>query len=653
MATTKVPSPEDYTVGWVCAQVTDLAAVTALLDDTYPDMSVRSIDCNPYELGRMGKHNIVISCLPAGEYGTAAAAVATAQMMQSFESIQFILSLGTAGGVPQRHDIRLGDVVVSYPTYVFGGVVQHDMGKTLAGGLFHRTGSLNKPAQTTLTAVAKLRAIHMMETSSIQTFLSNMTTKYPRLITRFTHPGQHEDRLYYTGYEHVSGDSCEHCDQDMLVARCARATDNPVVHYGVIASGNSLIKDSATRDYLSKELDALCIDMEAAGLMDHFPCLAIRGISDYADSHKNGQWQAYAAATAAAYAKELLDVIHPTRSAGALTIPRALVTAVQESGARREDYTIGWICALSIEMAVAMATLDCIHPDLPVRPIDHNTYAFGRIGKHNIVIACLPAGVYGTTSAAVAAAQMMNSFESIRFGLLVGIGGGMPREGVDIRLGDVVVSRPSEGHGGVVQFDQGKISSYGVFRRIGALNAPPNGLRAAVGRLMAMPETEENISKNLSVMLKRYPHMEKADFLYQGEEHDLLFNSLYTHHGGNSCHSCDKTQLVKRVPRKTSPRIHYGTIGSANQVVKDAAMRDKLGAEFGIICVEMEAAGLMNNFPCLVVRGICDYADSHKAKRWQPHAAATAAAYAKELLSVIPRLREITTMKALEAIQIK
>lgn len=54
------------------------------------------------------------------------------------------------------------------------------------------------------------------------------------------------------------------------------------------------------------------------------------------------------------------------------------------------------------------------------------------------------------------------------------------------------------------------------------------------------------------------------------------------------------------------------------------------------MCFEMEAAGLMNNFPCLVIRGICDYADSHKNKKWQIYAAATAAACAKEILSVIP-----------------
>jgi nucleoside phosphorylase len=83
--------------------------------------------------------------------------------------------------------------------------------------------------------------------------------------------------------------------------------------------------------------------------------------------------------------------------------------------------------------------------------------------------------------------------------------------------------------------------------------------------------------------------------------------------------------------------VHYGTIASGNQVMKSAAERDKVSTELGgVLCFEMEAAGLMNNFPCLAIRGICDCADSHKNKRWQAYAAATAAAYAKEVLSVIP-----------------
>ena len=147
--------------------------------------------------------------------------------------------------------------------------------------------------------------------------------------------------------------------------------------------------------------------------------------------------------------------------------------------------------------------------------------------------------------------------------------------------------------------------------------------------------------------------MKEEQFFYQGVEHDLLFEATYHHQGGNSCHGCDRNKVVDRVPReKTSPRIHYGTIGSSNQVVKDAVTREKLREYFGIICVEMEAAGLMDEFPCLVIRGICDYADSHKNNQWQPYAAATAAAYAKDLLSIIPAQEIDATKEALQAIEI-
>jgi hypothetical protein len=94
------------------------------------------------------------------------------------------------------------------------------------------------------------------------------------------------------------------------------------------------------------------------------------------------------------------------------------------------------------------------------------------------------------------------------------------------------------------------------------------------------------------------------------------------------------------------PEVHYGTIGSANVVVKDATVRDALKRDMNILCVEMEAAGLMDTFPCLVIRGICDYADSHKNKRWQPYAAA----YMKELLTVIPAPQVLQSARAEEIV---
>ena len=102
-----------------------------------------------------------------------------------------------------------------------------------------------------------------------------------------------------------------------------------------------------------------------------------------------------------------------------------------------------------------------------------------------------------------------------------------------------------------------------------------------------------------------------------------------------SCRFCDRAKIVKRNPREMC--VFYGLIASGNQVIKDATFRDSLNKNLDgqVLCVEMEAAGLMNNFPCIVIRGICDYADSHKNKEWQEHAAAVAAAFGKELLEYV------------------
>jgi nucleoside phosphorylase len=300
---------------------------------------------------------------------------------------------------------------------------------------------------------------------------------------------------------------------------------------------------------------------------------------------------------------------------------------------KTEDYTVGWISALPIELAAAAEMLDEEHQDLPQDQSDSNIYTFGRIGEHNVVIACLPAGQMGTNSAATVASQMKSKFTSIRFGLMVGIGGGVPSAESDIRLGDVVISQPHMQHGGVVQYDFGKTGTDGHFTRTGSLNAPPTVLLAALAKFRS-----NHIRGRIWVQDHLSSVTRLPKFMYQGADFDVLYNATYSHVSGPTCDECSKEQVAKRVPREnTDVSLHFGTIASGNQVMKDGVTRDRLSAELGgILCFEMEAAGLMNNFPCLVIRGICDYADSHKNKRWQPYAAATAAACAKELLTIIP-----------------
>lgn len=303
-----------------------------------------------------------------------------------------------------------------------------------------------------------------------------------------------------------------------------------------------------------------------------------------------------------------------------------------------DEYTVGWVCALPLEMAAAKGMLDRIHPKLSEQdPDDHNGYTLGHMQGHNVVIACLPAGIYGTTPAATVAKDMLRTFKSIRFGLLVGIGGGAPSSTQDIRLGDIVVSQPNGINGGVIQFDRGKTVQEGEFQRTGSLNTPPQILLSALSCLQGDHMIQgSKISHFLSELVRKSPKKMKNKFNHQGSSNDFLFQAEYRHIDGvSTCDQCDRTQTIQREPRDDAdPVIHYGTIASGNRVIKDGKTRDHMGKDLGVLCFEMEAAGLQD-FPCLVIRGICDYADSHKNKIWQEYAAATAAAFAKELLSVL------------------
>jgi nucleoside phosphorylase len=301
----------------------------------------------------------------------------------------------------------------------------------------------------------------------------------------------------------------------------------------------------------------------------------------------------------------------------------------------REAYAIAIICALVQEKAAMEMMFDEEHETLEQRPNDPNNYAFGSIGSHNVVIACLPNGHQGKSAATAVALHMVRSFP-IKLGLMVGIGGGVPSHKNDVRLGDVVVSMPAERHGGVVQYDLGRMEFDG-FRIKGHLDKPPKALLSAVTSLRTkhekhdpqFPQYLEAITSNRR-MTRKYG--------YQGRDNDRLFSADAVHPREQmSCMECEKLfTIVSRPDREDdTPQVFYGTIGSGDMVMKDGLERDRRAAIEGVLCFEMEAAGLMNDFPCLVIRGISDYADSHKNDRWQPCAAASAAAYAKELLSVM------------------
>ncbi|KAL3487204.1 hypothetical protein BJX62DRAFT_241237 [Aspergillus germanicus] len=272
-------------------------------------------------------------------------------------------------------------------------------------------------------------------------------------------------------------------------------------------------------------------------------------------------------------------------------------------------YTVGWLCADHINLATARAMLEEEHGSPQTRAhLDDNSYVLDDL-----------------------------EFPKIRFGVLVGTGGGIPSDDNDIRLGDVAVSIPDRTFAGVVQFDSGKATATG-FVRTGALNKPPRILLNAIEQVRANHVMGKiQVSENLDELRGRFDAMADT-YSYQGKAYDRLFPADYPHQG-KSNDLCTKCKGVKRrlARKSTVPVVHYGTIASSNQIIADGQERDRLAEEFGAICVETEAAGLMDNFPCVVIRGICNYADSHRkgVERWKQYASATAAAFAKELLQMV------------------
>ncbi|KAJ6160723.1 hypothetical protein N7470_004119 [Penicillium chermesinum] len=260
-----------YKVGIVCALWVEYLAVRALFDEIHPMSPVAPADSNTYALGKMNGHNVVAACLPHSEYGTNSTAAVATNMKRSFPSVMFCLLVGIAGGVPsERNDIRLGDVVVG------SQVIQYDMGKALVNGGFQRSGALQSSPIQLRTALSSLRSDPWPPHELLQRYIRSIAGR-----KGYKYPGLSKDRLFSSEYAHdPRKHTCDSCESAHLKLRKPRSNDRPVIHYGIIASGNKVIKDAELRDSLSEKLndrwnenltlgnEVLCFEMEAAGIMN-------------------------------------------------------------------------------------------------------------------------------------------------------------------------------------------------------------------------------------------------------------------------------------------------------------------------------------------------------------------------------------------------
>lgn len=322
----------------------------------------------------------------------------------------------------------------------------------------------------------------------------------------------------------------------------------------------------------------------------------------------------------------------------------------------RDAYTVGWICAIKEEYMAARAMLDRRHDPLPKEyPADDNVYMYGEINKHNVVLVRMPTGEMGKVSATKTAEHFSASFPNIKVFLFVGIGGALPYNPLwtkkPIHLGDVVVSSsPGSGEPSVVAYDEGKRTTDG-FVPVGYLNKPLKQLISAVDEIEAYEEEgmssgESSFCQNLkrvsaTTLAESGVNFEFDRYEYPGSQYDKLFASSSKHQGKTGsdpkCSNCPEAGIQRRARADSKPVFHRGTVASGGSLIEDAEYRDAISKQFNnAICFEMEAAGVMDRTHCLVIRGITDYADSHRNNIWHNYAAATAAAFARQLLHYLP-----------------
>ncbi|KAL9473975.1 hypothetical protein ACSS6W_008355 [Trichoderma asperelloides] len=344
---------------------------------------------------------------------------------------------------------------------------------------------------------------------------------------------------------------------------------------------------------------------------------------------------------------------------------------------QREDFEIVVICGSSLEFNAVSLLFDEFWDEdgdqYGRSSGDVNHYTTGRIGRYSVVLTLL--AHMGKTHAASSAACIRSSYSGIRLALLVGICGGVPHaassEDDEILLGDVIISRT------VVQHDFGRLYPHKFIRK----NTFENNLgkpNKDIRNLLVTFETDiglERLQRRTAYFLKQLQanaagRKRQGRYSYPGTAEDKLFKPVYCHKHhmpcacicrdcngifdpvcdealNSSCEDlgCDNIYLEPRrqleekrlLEREKSdkaqePTVHVGSIASGDMVMKSAEDRDKIAKREGVIAFEMEGAGVWEELPCIVIKGVCDYADCHKNKRWQDFAAATAAAALKAIL---------------------
>lgn len=283
---------------------------------------------------------------------------------------------------------------------------------------------------------------------------------------------------------------------------------------------------------------------------------------------------------------------------------------------RNSDFEIGIICALALEAFAVKEIFDDIYSEDQSdgkEPGDLNSYTKGSIGQHRVVLAHLSG--MGKVNAAAAASTFKSTFRNLKLVLLVGICGGVPEntDGEQIFLGDVVIGTSA------VQTDFGRLTKTGLDRKDTVrdnLRKPPPEIGSFVAKLESDQQDIKASTLSYLAMLLEKPGFETARF--PGVQEDKVL--------------AGSPPTISRERSHTEPSVHFGAVASSDQVMKSGTHRDRIAKAEKVIAFEMEAAGVWDQLPTLVVKGVSDYADCHKIDLWKEFASASAWACTKAVI---------------------
>ncbi|UKZ63245.1 uncharacterized protein TrAtP1_004474 [Trichoderma atroviride] len=343
---------DDFEIAIVCALKAEFDAVCLVVEEFWDGnqdiYGKANGDINCYRTGRIGKHNIIL--LQLRQMGKAHAAAAAAGLRSSFTRLRLAFLVGGCAAVPQSENanIVLGDIIIST------GIVQYDFGRKFPDKFIRKnTGrdNLVKPCKEVGNILTTLQTPDITNklTERLATLLIDLQKNAHNkgYGSRYGYPGVHEDKLYKSSYHHKHRDmgcptcimaddstcdearitNCEDlgCGVAGLVAGRQRleeklqscrnddmAYQNPDIFFGLVGSGDSVMKSGCDRDRLAEEEGVIAFEMEAAGFWEDVPTLVVKGVFDYGDSHKNKLWHHFSSATAACAARAIIERLAQT-----------------------------------------------------------------------------------------------------------------------------------------------------------------------------------------------------------------------------------------------------------------------------------------------------------------------------------------------------